>query len=366
MTIKSNVMGTTFKFKANGTNHRPERQYDKRVFLVIQHHGEKMDRFARRCPRLLELKVEKLSIITFRELNMHKVGIIGAGVIADFHAPSFAVHGNTELVAAFARNQGKADSFSQKYGCTGYSDLNAFLAHPEMKIVTIGSVSGVHLEHVSAAAQAGKHIICEKPLEITPERIDKMIEICERNQVMLSESSEKILTIPPEFSKMHSRCTETRKLVLCDTAIKWWRTQEYYDSGAWRGTWDLDGGGALMNQSIHTIDLMLHLMGDVKAVSAPGGLEAHQGIEVEDIAVAIVEFKSGARGVIQASTACYSNSGLPASIHICGDQGSIMMVDDKFSIWDLKHSMPEDDEILRKTWHLRRSFGSRSNRPQSN
>ena len=103
-----------------------------------------------------------------------------------------------------------------------------------------------------------------------------------------------------------------------------------------------------MNQSIHTIDLMLHLMGDVKAVSASGGLEAHQGIEVEDIAVAIVEFKSGTRGVIQASTACYSNSGLPASIHICGDQGSIMMVDDKFSIWDLKHSMPEDDEILRK------------------
>ena len=93
---------------------------------------------------------------------------------------------NTELVAAFARNQSKADSFSHKYGCTGYSDLNAFLAHPEMKIVTIGSVSGVHLEHVSAAAQAGKHIICEKPLEITPERIDKMIEICERNQVMLS------------------------------------------------------------------------------------------------------------------------------------------------------------------------------------
>ena len=135
---------------------------------------------------------------------MHKVGIIGAGVIADFHAQALQSMANTELVAAFARNQGKADSFSQKYGCTGYSDLNAFLAHPEMKIVTIGSVSGVHLEHVSAAAQAGKHIICEKPLEITPERIDKMIEICERNQVMLSGIFPRRFNDSPEFSKMHS------------------------------------------------------------------------------------------------------------------------------------------------------------------
>ena len=103
-----------------------------------------------------------------------------------------------------------------------------------------------------------------------------------------------------------------------------------------------------MNQSIHTIDLMLHLMGDVNSVSASGGLEAHQGIEVEDVAVALVEFESGARGVIQASTACFSNTGLPASIHICGDQGSIMMVDDKFSIWDLKESQSGDYEILEK------------------
>lgn len=103
-----------------------------------------------------------------------------------------------------------------------------------------------------------------------------------------------------------------------------------------------------MNQSIHTIDLMLYLMGDVKSVSASGGLEAHHGIEVEDVAVAMVEFQSGARGVIQASTACYSKTGLPASIHICGDRGSIMMVDDKFSIWDLMHSNQEDDEILQQ------------------
>ena len=135
-------------------------------------------------------------------------------------------------------------------------------------------------------------------------------------------------------------------MVLVDVAIKWWRSQEYYDSGAWRGTWELDGGGALMNQSIHTIDLMLHLVGPVKSVRASCGLEAHQGIEVEDVAVAMVEFANGARGVIQASTACYSNTGLPASIHVCGDKGSIRMCDDKFDLWDLRNPLPRDEEIL--------------------
>ena len=103
-----------------------------------------------------------------------------------------------------------------------------------------------------------------------------------------------------------------------------------------------------MNQSIHTIDLMLHLVGPVKSVRASCGLEAHQGIEVEDVAVAMVEFANGARGVIQASTACYSNTGLPASIHVCGDKGSIRMCDDKFDLWDLRNPLPRDEEILER------------------
>ena len=217
-----------------------------------------------------------------------------------------------------------------------------------MNVVTIGSVSGVHLEHATAAAQAGKHIICEKPLEVTPVRIDEMIKICKEYSVMLSGIFPRRFNDCTHIFKEAIDSGRLWKVVLCDTAIKWWRTQEYYDSGAWRGTWELDGGGALMNQSIHTIDLMLYLMGDVKSVSASGGLEAHEGIEVEDVAVAMVEFESGARGVIQASTACYSNTGLPASIHICGNQGSIMMVDDKFSIWDIKESESGDDGILEK------------------
>ena len=117
--------------------------------------------------------------------NNYKVGIIGAGVIADFHAQALQAMQKTELVAAYARNQGKADLFSKNYGCAAYSDLESFLQHEGMDVVTIGSVSGVHLDHVFFAAKAGKHIICEKPLEVTPARVDKMIEICDEAGVML-------------------------------------------------------------------------------------------------------------------------------------------------------------------------------------
>lgn len=280
--------------------------------------------------------------------RIFKVGIIGAGVIADFHAKAIQAMKGADLVAAYARNPEKSRSFAQRYGCTGYCDLGEFLKHEDLDVVTIASVSGVHLEHVCAAARAGKHVICEKPLEVTTERIDEMNLVCEENKVFLSGIFPRRFNDSTAIFKLAVETGRLGKIVLCDVAVKWWRTQEYYDSGAWRGTWKLDGGGALMNQSIHTIDLMLYLMGGVRSVWALGGLEAHRDIEVEDVAVALLEFHSGARGIIQASTACYSNSGLPASIHICGDQGSIMMMDDKFSLWDLKHTLPEDQEIMKR------------------
>ena len=277
-----------------------------------------------------------------------KVGIIGAGVIGDFHAEALNAMPGAELVAAYARRDERAQAFAQAHGCSAYSDLGQFLAHEGMDVVTVASVSGAHLDHVQAAAQAGKHIICEKPLEVTTARIDQMIRVCEEAGVMLAGIFPRRFNPSTEIFKKAIENGRLGKVVLVDVAIKWWRSQEYYDSGAWRGTWDLDGGGALMNQSIHTIDLMLHLLGPVKSVRASCGLEAHEGIEVEDVAVAMVEFANGARGVIQASTACYSNTGLPASIHVCGDKGSIRMCDDKFDLWDLKRTLPRDEEILER------------------
>ena len=132
---------------------------------------------------------------------------------------------------------------------------------------------------------------------------------------------------------------------MADAYVKWWRSQDYYDSGAWRGTWALDGGGALMNQSIHTIDLLLHVMGDVTSVRAETRRVAHYGIEVEDTAIAMLEFANGALGVIQGSTACWSAEGHPAEVQITGSEGSVFMSDDKFRVWEFRRPRPEDDDV---------------------
>lgn len=278
--------------------------------------------------------------------KIYRFGIVGAGMIAEFHALAIAAMDNAELVAVFARRPEAAERFASEYGCAAYTDIAAFLADDELDLVTICSPSGAHLDPVIAAAQAGKHIICEKPLEVTTERVDEMIAACESAGVMLAG------IFPRRFNKATSllkRAIDDDRfgtIVMADASIKWWRDQAYYDSGAWRGTWALDGGGALMNQSIHTIDLLLHLMGDVRHVRAQTRLAAHSGIEVEDVGVAMLEFENGAFGTIHGSTACWSAEGHAAEIQICGSAGSVFMADDKFRVWEFQDERPEDQMIL--------------------
>ena len=148
-----------------------------------------------------------------------------------------------------------------------------------------------------------------------------------------------------EASQVFKRAVDAGRLgrvIMADAYIKWFRTQAYYDSADWRGTWRLDGGGALMNQAIHTIDLLYYLAGDVASVSAFAGLMDHERIEVEDNAVAILRFKSGALGVIEGSTACFSHTGHPAEVHLCGTEGSIFMRDNSLPVWDFKQGRPTD------------------------
>ena len=230
-------------------------------------------------------------------------GIIGCGMIAHFHARAIADVRGAKLVACYDTIPAAADKLAEATGCTAYHDLDAMLADPAVEVVTIGTPSGAHLEPAVAAARAGKHVIVEKPLEITLKRCDKIIEECRKAGVTLS-------TIFP--SRFHDSSIELRRamdqgrfgrLTVGDAVVKWYRTQAYYDSGAWRGTWQLDGGGALMNQAIHSVDLLLWLMGPVVDVRARTGLLAHQRIAVEDVALATVGFANGAMGVIEASTA---------------------------------------------------------------
>lgn len=273
-------------------------------------------------------------------------GIIGCGLIAKFHARAIADVPGTRLAACYDVVGAAAEKIAQEFGCKAYSDLDAMLADPNVHIVTVATPSGAHMEPAVAAAKAGKHVIVEKPLEITLDRCDAIIRACEEAGVVLST------IFPSRFhgsSRLLKAAVEERrfgKLTVGDAYVKWWRTQQYYDGGAWRGTWKLDGGGALMNQAIHSVDLLVWLMGPVAEVSARTALLAHERIEVEDVAMALLRFECGALGVIEATTAAYP--GYLKRIELHGDQGSAVMEEEDIVKWDFAEARPQDEEIRRK------------------
>lgn len=271
-----------------------------------------------------------------------KFGIIGTGTIGRFHSEAIrAMDGGTLHSVCSRRPEAAAD-----YGVKSFTDLAEFLADPELEIVTIATPSGAHYEPAMAALAAGKHVICEKPLEITTDRIDKLIALAETTGTTLAAILNRRFN--PAMAAFKAACGAGRfgKITSASCYVKWFRDQAYYDSAEWRGTWALDGGGALMNQSIHSIDALLHLAGPVRSVQANTACLAHERIEVEDIAVALLEFESGARGVIEGSTCSWSKTGHPARIQICGTEGSVFLADETFETWDFKTELPGDAEIL--------------------
>lgn len=274
-------------------------------------------------------------------------GIIGLGMIADIHAQAIEALGDAGvLTACVSRNTKKVEQFSRTYGCRGYTDLKQFLADPNLDIVTICTPSGTHLESAVASAEAGKHLIVEKPLEINLQRCDRMIEAADRCGVKLCG------IFPSRFHEVSRVIREAidsgrfGKLVLADAYVKWFRTQEYYDRSDWKGTWALDGGGALMNQSIHAIDLLQWLMGPVSEVAAFTGTLAHDLIEVEDTAVASLRFANGALGVIEGSTGVYP--GYLKRIEIAGSRGSVIMEEEDILHWDFERELPGDERIRKE------------------
>ena len=235
------------------------------------------------------------------------------------------------------------------------------LAHPEVDVVCICTPSGAHLEPALQAARAGKHLVIEKPLEITLARCDAIIRACD-------EAGVKLCTIfPSRFTEANQRLKSAidsgrfGRLTLGDTHVKWWRSQAYYDSGGWRGTWNLDGGGALMNQAIHNVDLLTWLMGDVASVQAITATLVHERIEVEDTAVAAVRFKNGALGVIEAATSAFP--GLLKRTEIHGEYGSARVEQDDISLWTFASSTPEDAQIQAKMAETR-GFAAGSSDPR--
>ena len=274
-----------------------------------------------------------------------KFGIIGAGMIGHFHAKAITAMTGGTLHSVFDLRQEAAEKLASEYGGTAYSDMAEFLADKELEIVTVGTPSGAHLEPSLAALNAGKHVICEKPLEITLERIDQLTAAAAANGKTIAAVLNRRFHPGMDAFKKASDEGRFGTLTNASAYVKWYRDQAYYDSAGWRGTWALDGGGALMNQSIHTVDSLLYLAGPVKSVQANTACLAHERIEVEDIVVAIVEFESGARGVIECSTCTWSKDGHPARVQLSGTEGSVFLADEAFEIWDFMEEKPEDAGI---------------------
>ena len=272
-----------------------------------------------------------------------RFAIIGTGNIAGFHAQSAALVPEAELVAVHSRRPESGRAFAAQYGAEYAADYAELLARPDIDAVAITTPSGTHAELGIAAARAGKHVLCEKPIYITTERVDALSAACTEAGVLLGAIFQ--ARFGPGARALKDAVTAGRfgQLAQCGAYVPWYRSAEYYKSAGWRGTWTLDGGGALMNQSIHAIDLVLWLAGEVAEVSALCGTALHSGIEVEDNAVAWLRFKNGAFGVIQGSTACYP--GESKRVELKGTLGSATLVDDRPVFWEFSEELPGDPDV---------------------
>ncbi len=289
----------------------------------------------------------------------YRMGIIGAGAVADLHARAIADLDDARLVAAARRTEEPGRAFAEEHGCTWYADYERLLDDADVDAVTVATPSGAHLGPTLAAAERGIHVLCEKPLEITTDRVDRMIAGAEAHDVNLGgifqhRFSDVLRTVHDAVAK-----GRLGTLAVATASVPWWREDDYYQ-GTWKGTQDLDGGGALMNQSIHALDAIAWLAGTamgldshdnpVVEVYAYTDVRGHDPahVEVEDTAVAAVQYRDGTLGHILGATAAYP--GTPRRLRVAGRDGTVEVAGDELVHWQFREEQSEDEEI-------RASFG---------
>ena len=281
-----------------------------------------------------ERRTSQVRRAELRSVGM-RIGILGGGNISGTHARAAAAIPGVEVVAVHGSNHDRAAKLAEPYRARVYDDLEQFLAHRPMDIVAIGSPSGLHAEQGIAAAKRGLHVLVEKPLDITTAKADALIAACDAAGVKLGVFfQDRLRPAVVEIKKMIDDGTIGTP-VMISGRVKWYRPPDYYSASRWRGTWTLDGGGALMNQAIHTVDLVQWMFGPVARVSAAVATLVHE-IKVEDTAAAVIEFTNGAIGTIEAATSLYP--GYPRRLEVTGSKGTLVLEDDKLTSVDLQAS----------------------------
>ncbi len=265
--------------------------------------------------------------------SIRSVAVVGAGVIGTHHGLVISqLADRVRLTAVVDVDLDRAEGLAALRGGAPFASLTAALSTVDVDLVAVCTPTGRHGEVAIEALQAGKHVIVEKPAETTVARIDEIILAQQKAGTLVTVISQHRFDPATEVVLAAIERGELGRLTSGIASIDWWRGQNYYDSGDWRGTWDLDGGGALMNQGVHTVDLLVAAMGRPVEVFAYTGTLAHQRIEVEDVAVGVVRFESGALGVLHATTA--ANPGLSARLQVHGDKGSAVIDNDQLVFFE--------------------------------
>ncbi len=269
-----------------------------------------------------------------------RFGIIGCGTISNWHADAIAEIEGATLVGVTDVYEPARIAFAEKRGVKAYESAEALLADAEIDCVCICTPSGLHAPLAIAAANAGKHAVVEKPMALTHEEIADLVEAFEKNNVKLGVVSQLRFSAAVQALKKAVDSGALGKIVVADLSMKFFRSQEYYDKGGWRGTWKMDGGGALMNQGIHGIDILQYVMGPIKSVSGIARTLV-RNIEVEDTAVAVLEFENGALGQIVGTTSIAPGS--DRVLEICGSEGTIVLTEDSVTSWECPNmAIPEE------------------------
>ncbi len=269
-------------------------------------------------------------------------GIIGCGFVGSVHAESITDADQGKLLACYDVDEKNVKEFAEKYNLQAYTDLERFLARDDIQIVSICTPSSLHGSLGIKTAEAKKHVIIEKPLDITPQKCDAVIDVAHKNGVKLTVIFQSRFKEAAQALRSALEDGRFGRLVLGNALVKWYRSPEYYRKGGWKGTKKYDGGGALINQSIHTIDLLQWIMGPVKEIQSKVRTLIHD-IEVEDTALAILEFENGALGVIEGTTSIYP--GFDERLEIHGENGCACIEGNRIAAWEFKEERKEDEQI---------------------
>ncbi len=269
-------------------------------------------------------------------------GLIGAGMIADFHARAIGEIEGARLVGIASRSSESAQSLAVRHGASFATNrIEELVSHPDVQVICVTTPSGAHLEPALAAIAAGKHVVIEKPIEITTERADRILDAAEKAGVLVAPIFQSRFGQGAQTVKAALDHGRLGRLVLASVFVKWHRPASYYTG--WKGTLDLDGGGVVINQSIHGLDLLQWFVGLPEEVFAFATRRVHTGIEAEDTAAATLRYPGGALGTIEATTAAWP--GWSRRIELCGEKGSILLEDDRIARWDFAEARPEDEAI---------------------